>query len=438
VIAGCTTSPAPATSHGVAEVHVNAAPAILADLTRFTVEAAGQIQDLVLDPASGTLDASLFLPAGMTTVVARAFVGDTLAGASAETAVDIEAGAVTRVTLRIIDQRVDEPLFGPILDSLVVPTTTTVGAQAAFAISAVAPAGDPITYAWSSDCADSTFSAPDAASTRWSSSSAESCRVTVVATSNEIALTESFLIVVFAAGTQSGALDADGEFIAQPQIGLELFGSVSCANENGFRINASCPDSLTSPTTTNYMINVFNWGLSAPGTLELTDDCGGGISALSGEPGFTVQGEWLPPAAGGICQVTARAVNADGGVATATVAVLTHPGEVVTSMPPQISGQVGNECFFSSTSPTPTRCPAQRVGTDTFFFLGGLNWVDGTPGTVVVTDTCGRGRTVVLVDESFARSWTLSGTPGATCTVTVEATSLEGATTQTSVQFLLQ
>lgn len=419
-------------SRGLAELQVDAAPLLAAGITRVTVGGAGQSQELVLNPATGTFDGVLFLPSGPQTLVASAFSGDTLVGQSRPTAVEVAAGAVTRIVIRILDLSVQAPaIYGPIFDSLSFPTTTQAAASASFAISAVAPAGDPLTYAWSSSCADATFSAPGAATTAWSKPAQGSCTVTVLVTSNGLSVAQSFVIVVFPAGAGSGGIDVSGAFITAPGIELFLPG-VGCSVLAG--ANASCPLTLTSPSTTFYQVAVFSWGGSVIGTFDVTDDCGGRFGR-SFRDASVIGGNWLPPVGGGLCTLTAHAVNGDGLSSTLSAAILTRPGTLPVTQPPQIGVSLDIGCSFTAPGPVAT-CPAAQAGRRVSLF-GSIGWANGTPGSVTVTDDCGGVQLEPDSTSSLNVSWTPSGTPGRTCTTTVRATNLQGVTTEATGQYLL-
>lgn len=99
IAVGCATTGEPPTTtdrQGIAEVHVDAAQLFAAGITRVTLAAAGQPEELTFNPATGTFDGSLILPSGAQTLVASAFSGDTLVGQSQPTSVDVQSGAVTR------------------------------------------------------------------------------------------------------------------------------------------------------------------------------------------------------------------------------------------------------------------------------------------------------------------------------------------------------
>lgn len=420
---------------GVAELHVDAGPLLAAGITRVTIEATDQTQDLPLNPATGTFDGLLFLPAGTQSLIARAFGGDMEVGESQPTAVQVTPGTTTRVLLRIID-RTSTPgqVYGPILDSLSFPTTTDAGTTATFAVSVVAPLGDPVTYAWSADCMDSTFTAPSAATTGWSKAAQGTCTITVAATSNGFTVVQSFGIVVFPAGANIGAVDASATFIASPSVFLGL-GSAGCFVGPGN--NGSCPLTFASPTVSSYNAVVGSWGGSTPGTLDVSDDCGGRFGTSSRSDSDD-SGFWLPPVGGGLCLVTAHAVSGDGLSATVTVAVLTHPGTAATARPPQpVAGfqEVGFSCLFGSPASPPDCGPFQ---TGSQLSMGGqVFWDDGHPGSVTITDSCVGPRPDASDTLFFSASWLAPNMPGTTCTTTVRATNLEGVSTEIASRYQL-
>lgn len=432
---GCTTDDPDTLAtgeQGLAEVHVDAAPLLAASITRVTLAAAGQTQDLALNSATGTFDGAMILPSGTQSLVASAFSGDTLVGQSQPASVDVQAGIVTRVMIRILDLTVQgPPTYGPIFDSLSYPTTTEAGASATFAISVIAPAGDPVTYAWTSDCADSTFSAPGAATTSWSKSAQGACTIHVTAASNGFSVMQSFAIVVFPAGSGSGAVAVSSTFVTAPMMILSL-PAVGCfVSQDG---NASCPGTIASPTTSPYQVSVFHWGSSAPGALELSDDCGGRFGTDSRDAGNRF-GSWLPPAGGGVCIVTARAVNGDGLASTISAAILVRAGSSATAQPPQLFGTLANGCSFQS-STSPVDCGQVQAG-GLFGLFGNMSWADGHPGSLTITDDCGGAQPEPSNSFFFDTSWALPSTPGTICTTTVHATNLEGVSSDAVARYQL-
>jgi hypothetical protein len=429
LMVGCTTTnPELDTDHQGVELHVDTKPFLTGPITRVSVEAAGQTQDLVFNHATQTFDGTLFLPAGMQSLVARAFGGDMLVGQSQPTPVQVTPGTITRVLLRILDLTgTPGAVYGPIFDSLSFPPTTDAGTTVTFAISVVAPFGDPVTYAWSSDCMDSMFTTPSAATTGWSKAAQGTCTITVTATSNGFTVGQSFGIAVFPAGANIGAVAASATFIRSPFpfLSLSEIGCFVGPNDNG-----SCPTTIASPAVTSYDASVGG----TPGTLDVSDDCGGRFGVSSRSPG-DVNGFWLPPVGGGLCLLTVHAVSGDGLSATLTAAVLTRAGTAPTARPPQPSAVFDTGCSFGS-SATPPDCGSVPPGIQRTVF-GNVFWDNGHPGALTIRDDCAGPQPDPSTTTFFSATWQAPNTPGATCTTTVRATDLEGVVTEVAARYHL-
>lgn len=324
LVFGCTTSPGDRVDgdrQGIVEMRVDAAPRGISGVTRVTIQSGDVSQDLAFVDGSFAFQGTVILPAGPATLVASAFNGELLVGQSHPTSVDVVSGAVTRVFLQILDLRQSgPPRFGPIFDSLSFPTTITAVAVASFAIAVVAPAGDPVIYAWTSDCTDATFTAPDAATTGWSKPTQGVCNVAVVATSNGLAVTQSFSIVVLP-GSEAGAADVTAGFVFAPSVAFQILGAgCGAADQNG-----SCPVPIASPDRLIYTLSIFNWNGFAGGTFTVSDDCGGTFFPFAQNRDF-VTGNWLPPVTASTCILTARAVNDPGAVTLREAAIVVHDG----------------------------------------------------------------------------------------------------------------
>lgn len=421
---------------GLTEVRIDARALLNVGITQVTLEAGGQSEDLVLNASTGTFDGSLFLPAGPQSLVARAFAGATLVGASNPTQVDIQSGQVTRVVMRILDLTGSAPpVFGPILDSLVFPATAQAAAPVAFTAAVVAPASDPVSYAWSSSCADSTFSAPDSATTSWSKAAQGSCTISMLATSNGFSIGQSFQIVVFPTGTAGGAVDASASFVSAPSIYFGFPDAGCYVAPDG---NSSCAGSLASPSITSYGVSVMGWGGSTPGSLTVSDNCGGHFGMTNSGPDYR-SGSWLPPTGAGVCILTASATNGDGLVSTLSAAILVRAGTPATAQPPSIWGQLypGFNCYLDSSSATPVDCGSIPAGSPMSLY-GYVNWSDGTPGSVTLSDSCNSGLEQPTNAYNFNNYWNLPNLSGQTCTLTAQVTNLQGGTSQASAQYHVQ
>lgn len=422
---GCAASgPSPDVAEGVAEIRIDPGSLQSVGITRMTVEVDSVIQDLGFNPTTGTFNASLFLPVGPHTLVGRAFSSDELVGESRPVPVTITATSVTRVELRILDLTGGGPRnYGPLFDSLTYPTSVQAQQSASFALSVFAPGGDPVSYEWTSDCADSVFSTTSAATTAWSKPTAGPCTIHVTATSNGFTLSRAFSIVVFPPGSGDGAADVTGTFIAAPQMSMTFF-DLGCSISPGS--NESCPATIAAPTVTLFNAFTFNWGGSAPGAFDVSDNCGGEFGDDVTQPD-TVYRFWLPPLAGGLCIIRVRATSADGVDGVVTAALVTLPG-TAPPVPPAPDVDVTVDGCFLKTVGTPTDCGAVPAGATRT--LGGFVQVrGGHDGHITLTDTCA-GAVPVLAPSftSVSASWTVpSVPPGTTCTMTVRATTLEGS-----------
>src|SRR4051812_15611654 len=198
VVAGCAPSasdPVGNVKQEVAEISVSTS--FVDNTVHVVLDVDGETQELAFRSGTDTYAGSMFVEPGTRTVVARAFFNDELIAASNPVVVDVQPLVTTHLALRMIDVRAPQPVFGPIFDSIVFPTAVQAGVNATFAATAVSPSNDPITYLWSSSCADSTFSATDTSTTSWSAPTVGSCRITVVAVSRNISVSASFNVAVF-------------------------------------------------------------------------------------------------------------------------------------------------------------------------------------------------------------------------------------------------
>jgi hypothetical protein len=410
--------------------------ALQASLARMTVVVDGASQDLAFNQATGTFVASLFLTVGQHVVVGRAFAADdALIGESHPVAVQITTGAVTRIELRVLDLTGGTPsVFGPLFDSLTFPTSTQAQQSASFALSVIAPAGDPVSYAWTSDCSDSVFSAPGAATTGWTKPSAGSCTVNVAASSNGFTLVRSFQIVVFPPGSGDGAADVSATFILAPQLFTNL---ANCGVVAGN--DSSCQAEITAPSVAPVSVGVFSWGGSSPGSFEVSDDCGGSVGLDTQFPDF-VSGFWLPPVAGGLCILTVRAISADGVIGKMSIAVLTRPGTAPPIPPvPQMFASGGN-CTLVPTGAPPPDCGAFAAGAQRTVNAS-VSLTGGHFGSAVVIDSCA-GTFPVRPSPGLGQmvgTWTVPGAaPGTMCLTKLRVTTLEGSVGELHAKYRLQ
>lgn len=436
IAAGCATDhPAPeetgAAGRGRAELHVDAHALSAFGVTRVAVAAGDVTQDLTLDASTGTFDGALVLAPGTQSLVASAFAGDTLVGQSQPTPVTVQVGVVTRVLLHILDLGGAPPqTFGPIFDSISFPTTTDIGQPASFVLSVIAPAGDPVTYQWTSDCADAVLSAPHAATTQFTKPSAGACTIFVTATSNGYSVSQSFAIAVFPSGATQGAVQINTDFITAPVLALSLQDLGCSTFTEPMPINASCATAIASPTSSAFTAAVVDWGGSAPGTFEVTDSCGGQIRVDASNASGS-SGQWTPALGAGTCFVTARAVNADGLTATLSLAVLVRPGVPAN---PVVSAVLQNARPFCQFGPASSPPDCGSIGsifaTQMNVFIS-LTLPSGHLDTMSLIDSCLGGSVPLPAfssGEGHAVIYSVSPS-GRTCTVTLHVSTIEGGAT---------
>lgn len=293
------------------------------DLTRVVVSAIdGTEIDLERDlDGSGAFVGSLVLSEGPNELVGRAFVDDTLVGESAPVPVNIEAGLVIGATIRILDLSGGSDIdHGPVMVALTHPLSGFAGEIADLAVTAVDPDGDPIDVEWTSNCPDSVFSDPRAATTQWIKDTQGACQLSVTATSNGLSVSDSFNVVVFDGSTATGAVEIDGAFVSAPNISLNLSHPEGFCSLFPGTSNGTCGGSIAAPS--NAFLEVFiDWGAAGPGSIELFDSCGGALLGEYSDP-FFANAIWFPPSNQAVCLIGARAVSPDGVSSELTAALL--------------------------------------------------------------------------------------------------------------------
>jgi hypothetical protein len=190
-------------------------------------------------------------------------------------------------------------------------------------------------------------------------------------------------------------------------------------------------------------VSVAAWGGSSSGPIDIADSCGGRFERQPRFIGDNVDENhlvwrWLPSSAGGLCQLTARAISAAGVSANLSMAVVVPPGIV----PPLsslwgliLTDRPSEDCFVLSERPMDCTSSSFHAG-DSMFLSVIQNWYFLTPGTVEVSDTCG---SVVTQDpeRTYRFLWNQAGTAGATCNIRVKMTAQEGTSVEASTSFRL-
>ncbi|MCG8418130.1 MAG: hypothetical protein MJE77_09340 [Proteobacteria bacterium] len=432
--AGCSTSNSP-DRVGTAKVRIDVAdpsnpnnPDGTDSITRVVVRAAdGKETELVPDPANGGFVGTMMLPAGDNVLVGQAYSGEVLIGESAPVPVEVQAGHVVGANIRILDLRNSNVGHRPIVVALTYPLSTVANRLTDLSATVVDPDGDPVNLLWSSDCADSQFTDAEAAETQWMKSEQGSCTIALTANDGELSTVDSFRVVVFAEGADTGAVDVDGVFVANPTIYMNLNAeSLFCDVFTGAQ-DGTCFGEIASPTVASLSAHV-DWGRAVPGSIEASDNCGGSFELFGEEP-FFLSGLWTPPTEQGICLVTVRAISPDGVQSELSAAVLVRDGQ---APPPPIGPQITADFFHSKGSchlpleATAVDCPTMLLG-DLGSLEAHIDWAGRQPGFVDVFDTCGGEFTFIdNNDPFFLRAEWLAQQPG-DCEIHIQAVSPDGS-----------
>lgn len=183
------------------------------------------------------------------------------------------------------------------------------------------PDGDPITIAWSADCAG-TFSAPDQPQTRWTPFVTGTCTLTVEARARTLSDTARFAVVV-QPGT-GGTVVVDAAFVPWPavtEVALAESTISRTAADATVRLSTDAPATLDG----RFAFDLF----AAPGALRVAvhDDCGGAVEVDPAWAGADGVGggsfRWTRPAGALLCMVTVE-VDHEGLVDGFPVAVVSR------------------------------------------------------------------------------------------------------------------
>jgi len=203
------------------------------------------------------------------------------------------------------------PGHSPFVTSLTVSNTQpAVGEAIQVTANVVDPDGDSITYAWTSNCPASQFTPSDAASVSWSSSQPGACTLRLDVTAGGHTLSRLVNVVVFEAGTRTGAIDVTATFVSNPRI--EEMTIVFVDELTNFRCSAfrSQDDASCQTTTRPGRHVVFVDFRDEDSDVTLQDNCGGAIEFR----GFDFEKylfTWTP-ASPAVCLLTATVTNAFG------------------------------------------------------------------------------------------------------------------------------
>jgi hypothetical protein len=242
--------------------------------------------------------------------------------ASGTATVDIVANTTSAVAMNIYDLTppVPQPDIGPMIRSATSTAATVfVNQPITLSVDALDLNGDPLTYAWTSDCPSSQFSAPSSSFTQWASPEATGCRLTVTVSSRGLSTSMSLNVTVYSNGGPdggTGGAQVTGNYIPRPEVyAISAYSSTylpyTSVSRYGSSANLPLLRSGTSYEVSAYVEYGTHLGnraasLSAScGTLQLAYD---GCSS-SPTTSCYIQYTWTTPPAGNVCQLSATASN---------------------------------------------------------------------------------------------------------------------------------
>ena len=393
---------------GSASLRIDVAGITAFEISRVVVVTAeGTEVDLARDGNRGDFVGSVLLPAGPTEIIGRAFSTDgALIGESAPVPVNVEAGFVVGATLRILDLTGGQDIdHRPVVMAVTHPLSTLANQPASLAVAAIDPDGDPMVLSWTSDCADATFSDPAAAQTTWIKAAEGSCNISVTASANGLSTTDTFSVVVFDQRAATGAVEINGVFVAAPRLFIDLSHGQKFCQVFPESFDGTCDDDIASPTAANTGVFV-EWGNAEPGTLTVTDDCGGSFETFGQDP-FFFNANWTPPVNQTVCLVRAEAVSAEGLTSTLSAAIVVRDGEAPRPETPQIFATMSYSSFCELfPGDNSVQCPAMLPG-DRALLEVRADWRGATPGSLEIVPECAGDLQVVQEDPFFLLAeWT--------------------------------
>ncbi len=314
-------------SRDTGEVRITIKPSLarLVDITRVDVHVAPDdlTQTMDYNATSGGFSGLMTLAPGAKTLTGRAYVNEDSVG-QGSAAVEVVAGQTAAVLLQIFDTSGAQPEndIAPIIQSVTISNVYPVtGETVTLGVAAVDLNGDPLTYAWSDDCAASAFDAPTLATTGWQSEAAGTCNITVTVYATGYAVQEVFSLAVLDPALEQGSLAVSGEFVPAPYLSSFHLDYVT----GGAGSYVGCEIDLYAPTQNGFVCPALEYDMPLNGwfysyfgvttgtrTFALTDDCGGSATLglqYHAPYGTTQEFTWTPPAAGlpRVCRLTATA-----------------------------------------------------------------------------------------------------------------------------------
>lgn len=227
----------------------------------------------------------------------------------------IVPGQTASVAMRILDASAPAPL-GDVPPAITVLTASTVqpamGEAVALSVAAADANGDPLSYAWSSNCTAGSFSETSSAQTTWTSTEVGVCTMTVTVSANGKSAAQQVDITALDTGT--GAASINGTYVRAPYISYFSTSAPGFSCDPLWLREPMCPSSLPPGQALSVTAHVSlgelppaDGGTTGAAQVSLTDNCGGTTENvrvdMSAQTGF-VRMTWTPPTSPAVCVLT--------------------------------------------------------------------------------------------------------------------------------------
>jgi hypothetical protein len=334
VLVACTSEEGPqqlGPQEGAAQVSVNGLSASGIQSMVVTAQPANVSKSLAYNADGGTFTGRLVLPVGDQTLTANGYGSDPDAGvvATGTATVRIEANVTSAVTMRIYDQTPPppQPDIAPYILSVTASKADLfVNEAITVAVNAVDVDGDPLSYAWTSDCASGVFADPSAATTTWRSSTAGSCTLSVRVTGRtpELSVSESVNVAVYSqppdGGPGEGSAQVNGEYVARPTVHSLYMtcNSGSCSSAFVYRSYGTANFQPVQAGRQYYVdVNVDFATQYGTFNASMAIECDGvaqtlqpGPDTCAGQGGYCYRAYlWTAPSTRQACKITGSAAN---------------------------------------------------------------------------------------------------------------------------------
>ncbi|WP_141332479.1 hypothetical protein [Myxococcus sp. AB025B] len=274
--------------------------------------------------ASDTYEGGLMLSGGTQTLTAAGYVRDSAGTrvlvATGSATVDVVEGVAVTVLMNLQDVTppAPQPDIPPFIRSAFISGTAHTTNAIELAVSVIDLDGDPITYAWTSDCPTGVFSRPNEAYTTWHNMLPGPCKLEVHATARGQVVSISRVVNV--EGPAVGGVLVVGTYIPRPRVTAIQVEGQGLSPRRFLREDAVSNLPFVGPNRTFQVEFFVDYGTqhgTRTATLDMSEGSpcgtlvrGADTCATSPTPtSCSVRYTWTTPLPSPLCKLTARATN---------------------------------------------------------------------------------------------------------------------------------